>query len=983
MRSKKIIYLLSFVLPLAVMLAMCVERGVQPFGDNSLLIIDGLHQYMPFFSILQDKLKSGGSLFYTFRAGLGLNFLSLFSYYLSSPLNLVVLFVKKTQLNMAISMLIVLKIALSGLTSGIYFTHRYAKAGKEPSLSVLMAAMCYALNGYMVGYCWNVMWLDAIMIFPIIMLGLEKLIDERDGRLYALALFYALYCNYYIGFMICIFLVIWYVLYAFQSIKQFFTRALPFAFWSAVAGGMAAVVLVPAYLGIKQTAAGGTMSLPPHSFFAGWFNLLARQYNLAGPISHDNFDGNANLYFGIFTLVLVVIYLFNRQISLWEKCKRVAMIALFYVSFNEAVLNFIWHGFHDQYGIPNRFSFLYGFLLLYMVVETWIHREGSKWQHSLIAGIVVGAGLLVSFFKASDKMDSYLYLAVGLMIAVYMLLMIGYCIDKSRRQLYGFVFCLGAMAEMGVSCLMGFTANGQILVPKFFSGTEDMQKAVSAEKDPIFSRSELASNKMVNENAWYDLNSVGLFGSTAMNHTVDIMDSLGFYTGANEYLYKGATPLTNLLFDVKRIYFHEDDTMMTNFKYKKSYGNFDVYVNPQKNMSLGYLVGNDVSRWFYTSAYPFRVLNSFSETGYGIPNLFRDVPVQDPIVKGCTVKRTNDGEYYFKFKKKQSDNMAFVFHTEREMQHFYLNYDGTQVANAEIAVNGKVVQSGDIDGYILPMGDIPAGATITATFELLGETPDGYVRVSAANMDQELYDQLADKMTSHSLKLTKVTDTEIEGTVTAGKGQKMMMSIPYDPGWTVLVDGVKVKTTKVGDAFLAFPLKEGYHDVSLSYIPGGFATGWQISLASLILYLLGSSVILKRKRLEAEQTKPVERKAEKATSEDDVRTSEDDMKVTNEPLEVEQEAPVKETDSSEVPLAPAESSPEAVECYSGEVVEAKEQAPAEAHSFYEDEPDYVEVELSEDWFGDDFENIEDIGLPKGETEQDKIEQKTESPRDKI
>ena len=71
MRSKKIIYLLSFVLPLAVMLAMCADRGVQPFGDNSLLIIDGLHQYMPFFSILQDKLKSGGSLFYTFRAGLG------------------------------------------------------------------------------------------------------------------------------------------------------------------------------------------------------------------------------------------------------------------------------------------------------------------------------------------------------------------------------------------------------------------------------------------------------------------------------------------------------------------------------------------------------------------------------------------------------------------------------------------------------------------------------------------------------------------------------------------------------------------------------------------------------------------------------------------------------------------------------------------------------------------------------------------------
>ena len=198
--SKKYLYLLSFLLPLGVMIGVLVCFGVQPFGDNSLLIIDGLHQYMPFFSILYDKLKGGESLFYSFRAGLGINFLSLFSYYLSSPLNLFILLFQKTQLNMAVSLLVVLKIALSGLTAGIYFTSKT----KKPGLPVLVAAMAYALNSYMVGYCWNVMWLDAIMIFPIIIMGIERLIDKKDGRMYCLALFYALYCNYYIAFMICI-----------------------------------------------------------------------------------------------------------------------------------------------------------------------------------------------------------------------------------------------------------------------------------------------------------------------------------------------------------------------------------------------------------------------------------------------------------------------------------------------------------------------------------------------------------------------------------------------------------------------------------------------------------------------------------------------------------------------------------------------------------------------------------------------------------
>ena len=77
--QRKHLIALSFFLPLLVMAGCCIVFGVQPFGDNSLLIIDGLHQYMPFYSVLYDKLKGGETLFYSFRSGLGINFLSLFS----------------------------------------------------------------------------------------------------------------------------------------------------------------------------------------------------------------------------------------------------------------------------------------------------------------------------------------------------------------------------------------------------------------------------------------------------------------------------------------------------------------------------------------------------------------------------------------------------------------------------------------------------------------------------------------------------------------------------------------------------------------------------------------------------------------------------------------------------------------------------------------------------------------------------------------
>ena len=60
--QRKHLIALSFFLPLLVMAGCCIVFGVQPFGDNSLLIIDGLHQYMPFYSVLYDKL---GKPFFT------------------------------------------------------------------------------------------------------------------------------------------------------------------------------------------------------------------------------------------------------------------------------------------------------------------------------------------------------------------------------------------------------------------------------------------------------------------------------------------------------------------------------------------------------------------------------------------------------------------------------------------------------------------------------------------------------------------------------------------------------------------------------------------------------------------------------------------------------------------------------------------------------------------------------------------------------
>lgn len=837
-------YAAAFLLPLLVMIGIMVVLEVEPFGDHSFIIVDGLHQYMPFYSILYDKLKSGEGLFYTFRTGVGINFLSLLSYYLSSPFNLLILFFKKTQLNMAVSFLMVLKISLSGLTAAIYFGSK--KKSSMPTLLIVAAA--YALNSYMVGYSWNIMWMDAVMIFPLILLGIERIIEKGDGRLYTLTLFYALFCNYYIAFMICIFSVLWFLTCRFTSVRQFIISGISFALHSFLAAGMAAVLLIPAYLGIKETASGEDMSLPGHSWLTSFTDLLTRQIDLANPISHDNFDGNANLYFGIFVVMAFFLFLFHSRISLHKKITRLLLALFLLISCNEEILNFIWHGFHNQYGIPNRFSFMYGFVLIYMLYEVMTNWAGIELWHPPLAGLIILGFLGISWKYAGDPLEGSEYVVIITLLICYIAIFAAMAFLGKPKKWLLTVFAVFAVGEIIVSSALGFYNIGQISVSKFFSGTEDMEKAAQLVDDGSFYRSELAEGKIVDESAWYPLRGVSLFGSTAKHDMVKFMDSLGFYTGCNEYLYKGGNPVSNLLLGVRYLYYHEEDTLRSEFEYVDSVGEFDIFENPVGNLSLGYLMDEDIDEWYYESAYPFRVLNEMCMYGFGSDKIFNNIEIPEPETNGASVTQTNDGEYRFHYENSAEDNIFFRIKLTEDVPHLYMHYDGTQVEESKIEINGERINGGDIDGQILYLGSAKKDSEVTVSFQLKGEEMSGYVRLSMASFDQEAFDQMASKVTAEGYKIIAMSDDHIEGQIQSEKESRLVFSIPYDEGWTVSVDGKNAETSAVGNALLSVIIPEGQHEVDLTFVPPGYRIGWKISLCSVGIFILIQIYYIRRRK---------------------------------------------------------------------------------------------------------------------------------------
>ena len=213
---------------------------------------DCYEQYIPFFGAYYDVLTEGKSIFHSLTGSMGYDFWAVFSYYLVSPLNLIIVFFDKEHLIYVVNILIIIKVALCGGSFAAFIKRRYTNA--QTGKIVLFATM-YALSGYTVGYLWNIMWLDCLVLFPLVIMGLDMLMRVNSPVWYAYTAFLALtiVCCYFMGYMICIFIFIYFFTYKFRNIKDFLLKFLRIGLASILAIALSAVIILPAYEALQSS----------------------------------------------------------------------------------------------------------------------------------------------------------------------------------------------------------------------------------------------------------------------------------------------------------------------------------------------------------------------------------------------------------------------------------------------------------------------------------------------------------------------------------------------------------------------------------------------------------------------------------------------------------------------------------------------------------------------------------------------------------
>ncbi len=880
---------ISFGATAGLMLVVYICTQVFPFGDNTVLRMDLYHQYGPLFSELYDRIFSGSSPNYSWVSGLGSCFLGNYFNYLSSPIGAIVVFFGHSNIPEAIAAMVVIKAALSSAT----FAYYIKKSLHSQSPATVAFGILYSFCAYMLAYYWNIMWLDAMVLLPLILLGIERILDHGKIGLYTGALALSLFSNYYMSYMLCIFSVIYFIYYSiinpsnskvisteYQSKhpkglyrklrnSRFFHGGVLFAASSLLAAGLMAFALIPTYKILQScSATSGTFPSEVKSYFT-FFDFFANHFgSLTTTIRSSGDDVLPNVYCGIVTIILAILYFFTKSISKKEKLATIGLLAVFFVSFNFNILNYIWHGMHFPNDLPYRFSFMYSFILLVMAYKTFLRlKEISSRQIGLVGALLVLFVAIVEKVKSKNVGTGTVY--ITLIFIVFYVLML--TVLKDKRFFTGSLAVLMCICVCSEVIICDTSAFPNSITRSSYEGDYDdfrkIKASIDAEENDKFYRMELTYLRTRMDNCWFGYNGVSVFSSMAYEKLAKLEDHLGLMSNRiNSYNYDAQTPIYNMMHSIKYVVNNTSPDVLSS-KYYEKLSTVDKFTAYRNNyyLPLAYCVDNAVEQWNIqpdlTNPDPFEVQNDFFKKATG--------ETSDPLIKVPfdSINYTNvdpftesleQNDFHFDKTEKETDASATFRITAKESGNYYLYYYVEGGESKDVTVTspcGSFSSSTSFD-CLFDIGTVAKNDSITVSVPF--EKDSGGMKLYVYRIDDAVFERGFNKLSQNTMDIITFDDTLVEGTFTAEKDCLLYTSIPYDKGWSITIDGEEVKQgdiVAVGDALIGIRVGKGDHNITFSYEPVGLMAGIFISAFVAALALLILIIKLLKKRFSKKGTK--------------------------------------------------------------------------------------------------------------------------------
>ncbi len=932
------LYAACALIPVAILLVCLALAGEYPFGNIHVLDedCDLAYQYANLLAWFQNVLLGDASLLYSSGKQLGGNMFATYSYYVASPLNLLLVFFPQGAIEDFYFFIRLLRTALCGITIAVFIRRRLSSVAAP---LVLALAICYALCQYNMVQATNIMWLDAPILMPLIALGVWRFVTAGRMKLFVIALAVSIWSCWYTGYMCVIASLFVFVLEFWLQAnasggkfpwRAFVGKLFKFGLVLLLIAAATMVILAPSVYGLlsgkgdQLESASKIARCWPWDFFAAFLPLNFK-YNFQRP----------QLFCGTLVLGALLMLLFTSKV---QKRDRVAfaviLFALLLCMFVSA-LDRVWTGFTDGNNYYCRWAFVVEFLLVFAAAYALNKGLPSQKQALRILACMVAVGLIafaLGGFNAYGHAYATAFVEAGLVenplvVACFSFFSRPVCLAvfvATSLALFG----LWALAKRGISLAEGASqaaANGQAL-EKAAVGHSSLQAHAAGEGD-AGSPGEDGAGSTVEPNATVGRSSLAakvaavllvvlvsadmginafsciavdevvcrnVFGGEYTQYYEEAEDGLSALQAADSGLYR-VDKTYSCIHDHTRFRVPTSESLHLGYMPLSSYLSTNDKLAGEFMGNMGYMPRQTDAPEIIQGTYPAPILPSDSLLGlrYVGSSSAVDGYENTGISSGGGGGQQVGGEEHYWYKNNYAFPLAFgvgsgatqeigvqsdaftyqnklfqaLFGTSQEM---YSTLQSTKTTSDETGVYWQVNETSSsslcyaevrstasyadyfwdgfqltIDGNkvaggyyhsftygIVPTGSVYAGEEISLTgSSVLGS--DENMKLYLVEANSSLLGQLSQQANAKAATFNEFRDGYISASYTASERDAyLFMSIPYDAGWTVKVNGQVVQPELVGGCLMAIPVQQGENAVELSYCSPMLVQGAAVSVVA-------------------------------------------------------------------------------------------------------------------------------------------------------
>lgn len=770
-------YAACFAFTVTLFVALAVTGHVYPFGDNSFLAGDLKYQYIDFFAWFRCVLLGEENLRYSFSQGLAMDTWGLYSYYLASPFNLLCVLFPQDKLTLFVFVIAALKLGCIHISSAWYLQKRFGL----PKPAAFLLSLSFTFCSWTISNLRNPLWIDCLILLPICAYGCYELIrKQRMIRLVIATALNVMFCWYtaYISILfLCIFVLVEFVDYVSAegySWKLMLDRALRFAGAIALGLLLSAWTFLPTILAMSK--GGPVLTLGP--LLKTSLKSLIRGFL---PCMWVNNDSTPQFYFGIIMMLLAVSLLVNRTISIKTRIATLVVTIILVASSVLSPLEYIWCGMRVPNGFYSRTAFLLSFFALwaagYALRALKDHPNLCRASRPAVI-LPLLALTAIELFANAHSMWNQLY--------------VGYSEDNNSAYVA--------------------TATSTI-------------KMIQDDDPTPFYRIDRTTTRVdsaaLNEGLALGYDQLSSYSSANNPQAIALLNSLG-YSSVGEFSTRYAEPIlaVDALLGVKYAIAEQTPAGYVAMP-KPGDTTSAVYENPYA-LSLGIAASQDIQNCTLEGENPFEKQNDLYSKILG-----HKVELYTKIDATKTADSQNVKQWS-------------VTVPTGSIGYLYINKDANAGSYWPVAltidqrtINNEAWRFDNNIRQITDASEAPSSHTVSL------EVAEGYTDMPQDNepvfyaLNLEVFEQIIDELKASEFVPTVFEDGKVEGEYTAENDGNLLLSVPYDDGWSVTINGAAAELMPAADRGMSYlKVQRGTNNIVMTYKTPGALAGLAVSLTT-------------------------------------------------------------------------------------------------------------------------------------------------------